>query len=385
MEEDNVLDVTDQSLDKYKAAGEIANNTLKALLKTIAPGKTTTELCSLGNKLIQTQCDGIFNNKKTADGKPMKKGVAFPVCISVNECAGNNCPMKTEPGQVLAAGDVVKIDLGVHIDFYCAVAGHTVVVGATPEAKVKGPSADVVLAALHGAQIAYKIIQVGATNQQVTDAMAKVAEAYGVNAVQGVLMHQIKHGVIDGNNSIILREEQDQAVDEWAFEAGRIYTVDVIMSTGAGKPIEKDARTTVFKRDLARKYQLKMQASRALLSEVDAKHSPFPFSLSQVEDEKHARLGVKECVDHGLFARYPVLFEKPGDLVAQFKYTVLIMPSGVVTLLTGFPVDVTQPLVESDKALTPELAEIMARVHADKKAKKKAAGGGDAAVKPAAQ
>jgi len=382
MEDDNALDVTEQNLDKYKAAGEIANNTLKALLKAVAPGKTTTELCVLGNKLIQTQCDGIFNNKKGSDGKPLRKGVAFPVCVSVNECAGNHSPMKSEAGQTIAAGDVVKIDLGVHIDFYCAVAAHTVVVGATPEAKASGAKADVVAAALHGAQVAYKLMQPGATNQQITDAMKKVAEVYGVNTVQGVLMHQIKHGVIDGNNAILLREEQDQSVEEFEFEAGRIYTIDVLMSTGAGKPHEKDARPTVYKRDVARRYQLKMQASRNLLSEIDQNFSPFPFSLCQVEDERQARLGLKECVDHGLLNKYPVLYEKPGDVVAQFKYTVLIMPSGVVTLLTGFPVDATQPLIQTDKTLTPELAEIMARVHATKKAKKKAAA---AEEKPAAQ
>jgi len=184
MEEDNVLDVNDASLDKYKAASEIANNTLKALLVATVAGKTTTDLCALGNKLIQAQCEGVFKGKKNAEGKPMRKGVAFPVCISVNECAGNNCPMRTDAGQVLQNGDVVKIDLGVHIDYYLAVTAHTVVIGATADAKVKGKTADLVLSALHGAQIALKTIQVGASNYQVTDAMKTVSECYGVNAVQ---------------------------------------------------------------------------------------------------------------------------------------------------------------------------------------------------------
>jgi len=336
MEEENEpMDISDATLDKYKAAGDIANKALEALLKVVVPGKTTTDLATLGNKLVEKLCDGVYKDKKNADGKPMRKGIAFPVCISVNECCGNNSPMKTDPGQALAEGDVVKIDFAVHIDYYLAVVAHTVVVGANPESKIKGKVADVVLATLHGAQIALKTIEVGATNQQVTDALRKVSECYGVNTVQGVLMHQMKHGVIDGNNCILLREEQDQMVEDFQFEAGRVYTIDVFMSTGAGKPIEKDARPTVFKRDVAKKYQLKMQASRNLLTEVDQSHAPFPFSLSQITDEKQARLGLKECVEHGLFTKYPVLYEKPGDVVAQFKYTVIIMPSGVVTTSTG--------------------------------------------------
>jgi methionyl aminopeptidase len=39
-------------------------------------------------------------------------------------------------------------------------------------------------------------------------------------------------------------------------------------------------------------------------------------------------LALKECLGHGLLHAYPVLYEKPGELTAQIKGTVLLMPSG---------------------------------------------------------
>lgn len=39
-------------------------------------------------------------------------------------------------------------------------------------------------------------------------------------------------------------------------------------------------------------------------------------------------MGIKECLNHGLLHPYPVLYEKSGDIVAQFKATVLLMPNG---------------------------------------------------------
>lgn len=45
------------------------------------------------------------------------------------------------------------------------------------------------------AEVAAKLIKPGNTNQQVTDAVAKVAKAFDVNAVQGTLMHQMKRCV----------------------------------------------------------------------------------------------------------------------------------------------------------------------------------------------
>merc|ERR1712071_389676 len=43
---------------------------------------------------------------------------------------------------------------------------------------------------------------------------------------------------------------------------------------------------------------------------------------------KKARMGVVECVAHKLLEPFHVLYEKPSEMVAQFKFTVLLMPNG---------------------------------------------------------
>merc|ERR1712198_458895 len=113
-----------------------------------------------------------------------------------------------------------------------------------------------------------------------------------------------------------------------------VYAIDVIVSTGDGKGREEDARTTVFKkRDIV--YQLKLKASRVFFSEMDKRFALMPFTLRAFEDEKKARMGVVECVKHGLCDPYPVIFEREGDVVAQFKFTVLLMPSGPLRITGG--------------------------------------------------
>lgn len=54
----------------------------------------------------------------------------MPTCVSVNNCVCHFSPLLSEPPVVLKVGQVVKIDLGAHIDGYIASAAHTVVVGA---------------------------------------------------------------------------------------------------------------------------------------------------------------------------------------------------------------------------------------------------------------
>ena len=60
--------------------------------------------------------------------KQIEKGVAFPTCISINEICGHYSPLKSEDTD-LKEGDLVKIDLGVHIDGFVALVAHTLIVG----------------------------------------------------------------------------------------------------------------------------------------------------------------------------------------------------------------------------------------------------------------
>jgi len=83
----------------------------------------------------------------------MEKGIAFPTCLSINEICGHYSPLVSDANEkeienaILKDGDVVKIDLGVHIDGYISLVAHTIVCQANKDSKVGGKKADVILAA----------------------------------------------------------------------------------------------------------------------------------------------------------------------------------------------------------------------------------------------
>ena len=52
-------------------------------------------------------------------------GIAFPCCISVNNCICHYSPLTHDADTVLKEGDLAKIDLGAHIDGFIAVVAHT--------------------------------------------------------------------------------------------------------------------------------------------------------------------------------------------------------------------------------------------------------------------
>jgi len=379
-EEEEITDLSNSDVcTKYQETAKIVNLALTGLVSQCVAGAKIIDLCQFGTTILETQTAKLYNKK--VDGVPVEKGVAFPVCISVNEVICNHSPLSSEELEPLKVGDTVKIDLGCHIDGYIAVAAHTLVVSESvdsPPESVDGELGNVAVAAYNAMLVAANAIRAGAKNTEVTEVVQRVASNYGVSPIATVRMHQMKRFVIDGVKEVALREptaedieEGEEKVPECTFDQAEVYAIDVAMTTGDGKVKPGDLRTTVFKRNVEANYRLKMKASRYVLTEVDKKFPTLPFTLRHFDDERQAKMGVTECVSHGLIVPYPSLHEKVEATVAHFKCTVLLLPSGTVQV-TGLPLpSYFKSEKEPDEETSIVLKEIAEK--ADKKAKKKAA------------
>jgi methionine aminopeptidase len=131
----------------------------KAIGLCVADADVST-VCGTIDDFIAEELTKTFSNKKS---KKLERGIAFPCCLSVNEIAGHFSPCPDDSIK-LANEDLVKIELGAHIDGYAANAAHTIVVGG----KSKGKQAEAVLAAYNAFRAATRTLKVGGLNQDVT-------------------------------------------------------------------------------------------------------------------------------------------------------------------------------------------------------------------------
>lgn len=83
-----------------------------------------------------------------------------------------------------------------------------------------------------------------------------------------------------------------------------------------------------------------------------------------------AKVGVRECMEHGLIMDYPILAETKGEFVAQFKATVVVQPKSVAILCGGKALHGADGYV-SDKKLSDELNTLIASDLWKKEEKKK--------------
>lgn len=103
---------------------------LKAVVGAAAAGVSVLSLCEKGDAFIMAETGKIFKKEKE-----MKKGqslvhcishhnflwlftpiihflfagIAFPTCVSVNNCVCHYSPLKSDPDVILKDGDLVKM------------------------------------------------------------------------------------------------------------------------------------------------------------------------------------------------------------------------------------------------------------------------------------
>ena len=318
-EEDTTLNNSDVVV-RYKKAAQWANEVLTHVVSLVKAGAKVGELCLEGDKMINEKVKQLFKGKD--------KGIAFPTSVSVNSAVCHNSPSPGDDGfdQLIATNDLVHIDLGIQVDGYIAVVAHTVHVTEDGKLNPESKEANIIAAAHAALDAAVRNVRPGVSVYAVTEIIEKVAAAYNVHVVEGVLSHQMKRFIIDGSKAIACKDIAEQKLHDYDFAPMTVWGIDILFSTNGRKGYnlkERDAKCSIFKTTLDCKYRAKLQAAQEVHKEVEKKFGTFPFAVRNLE-HKRARLGLNDLTKHEALAPFPVLYEKEGEAVAHFKSTVLI-------------------------------------------------------------
>lgn len=68
------------------------------------PNSSVREICEFGDSLLLNETNKVFKKEKE-----LKKGIAFPTCVSVNNCICHFSPIPKDPDVILKDGDLVKM------------------------------------------------------------------------------------------------------------------------------------------------------------------------------------------------------------------------------------------------------------------------------------
>ncbi|KAJ3052110.1 putative metalloprotease arx1 [Rhizophlyctis rosea] len=314
-------------VNKYHSAAAIANEAMRRVLEQVQIGRRVIDICKLGDDYILSTASKMF--------KKGERGIARPTCLSINNVVRNYCPCDDDQ-TVLVAGDVVKIELGAHIDGYIATLAHTTVMNPNPQQPITGPTADAICAAYYASQIALRLIKPGTSSSEVIDAISRVTAAFNCRPVDGTSSFVIKRYLLEGGNELPNVLDPSNPTEPFTFQSSEAYSLNIFVSTGTGQLQPSPLRPTIFQRDVTINYPLKLKSARQLLQTVSHTFGVFPFPLrAALEVDPKFRIGLNECVGHGVMVPRDVMGDVEGSKVAHFGVTVLVLASGTMVMTGG--------------------------------------------------
>lgn len=342
---DPLLQLTNrENINKYKTAGKIASSVLDKLIDVTTIGTNVYDICKLSDALIMDEVYAVYTDIKF-------KGIAFPTSVSINNIAGYFSPLPNDK-TVINNGDLVKLELGVHIDGFPALVVYTIFINENNENNVNAiineKKSNVIKAVNEASKEILKNMKPGVTNCDIVKILEKCALKYKCNlpfvnesiddigsVAPGTLSHQMSRSVINGYNNdddifihrfILSRNNENYGfqMSENTLEENEVYGIDIVMSSGVGKLV-KVMEPTIFRKILYidgqfNKVDLKLQASRATLNKFN---TIFPITVRNIDDNKF-RLGLKECINKGVLEPYTPFQEKEGEYIARAKFTVIV-------------------------------------------------------------
>ncbi len=292
------------AMEKYRKAGEIAAEAREKSKDLIEKGMTYLEAAEEIEEFIREK-----------GAKP-----AFPVNISRNEEAAHYTPGK-DPGRKFKEDQVVKIDIGTHIDGY--VGGDTAyTIDFTEE------NQELVKASEEALENAISLVEKGRNTSEIGKEIKKTIEEKGFKPVRNLTGHGLKRWN-SHSNPTIPNIPTENGVD---LKEGEIIAIEPFASTGEGR-IKKGSHTEIY--SYSEDIQVRNKTARKLLKHTKKEYRSLPFAKRWITEDYNdlkLKLALKKLTDRKGLKAYPVLKDDEGSLVSQAEKTLKVEKDGCEVL-----------------------------------------------------
>lgn len=245
---------------------------------------------------------------------------AFPVQSSRNELAAHYCA-SPEDDTRYAAGDLAKLDIGVHVDGYVVDTAVSVNVGDHPGNR---PLIEAAQAAL---EAAIAVAGPGVEVRRVSRAIETAIESRGLRPMQNLCGHGVGRWTVHCPPAI----PNVAGLDDGArFTPGRAVAIEPFATDGLGLITERGV-AQVFRADPTR-----LNGPGTTGPILDALHELRGLPFSRRDLARFPRALVEQTLEElrraGILACYAPLAEAGGRPVAQAEHTLWIGEDGVEVL-----------------------------------------------------
>ena len=294
-----------ETFEAYVKAGRIAAQAREYGKSLIKVGASLLEVSEAIEKKI-TELGGEF---------------AFPPQISINDIAAHYCAGVDDP-TVFKQGDVVKLDIGVHVNGFVGDTALTVVLSNDEKLNLLAEASREALSA------ALKVIKPGVTLSDIGKTIHAEITKRGFSPIRNLSGHGLDQFIIHDKPSI---PNFDTGSEE-ELEQDQVIAIEPFASTGAGI-IYESSNPTIF--SLKATKPVRSPMAREVLKDLE-KYNGLPFALRWIV-KKHGQgkvsFALRELKKLEILQEYPPLPDKAHGLVSQAEHTLIVREKPVITTL----------------------------------------------------
>lgn len=284
--------------EKIIKAGEIVSKVREETVKKIKPGVKLYDIAEF-----------VENRIREFGGE-----VAFPCNISINDIAAHYTPYYGDE-KVFSENDIIKLDLGAHVDGYIGDSAITVDLSGSYN-DLKKASEDALNTVIKEINPPMNVGEMGAIIQE-------VIESYGYKPISNLSGHVMHQYVLHSGVSVPNVKENTRDY----INVGDVVAIEPFATDGFGQ-VKDGSERYIFKYLASR--PVRLPVARKVLKIIENKYAYLPFAerwLSN-EDPKY-RGAIRNLMSSGCLYGYPTLIEKNHGMVTQTEHTIVITENGV--------------------------------------------------------
>ncbi|MFW6121998.1 MAG: type II methionyl aminopeptidase [Petrotogales bacterium] len=292
----------DAIYNKYKQAGAIAAAARNYGAGLLKPRVSVLEVANQVESMIL---------KKGA-------GIAFPVNISIDERAAHFSP-RNDDGLILKQGDVVKLDVGAHIDGYIADTATTVEVGTHNHSSMIKASNDAL-------EKAIGLIRAGIDLSEIGEIVEKTIKSYGYKPISNLTGHSLEQYQLHSGISV---PSVSISRGKYKPKKGDVLAIEPFATDGEGRVISGEGSNIYLCNKSLRLKMARDQRAKMSFKRLYAKFKTLPFAQRWCNDLlPGVDLTLKKLSFLGLIKQFPQLIEAKKGIVTQSEHTVIIKEDG---------------------------------------------------------
>ena len=282
-----------EMLEKYRKAGRILAEVLQEARPKVEVGSSLLEVAEF--------VEGAIRSK---GAKP-----AFPCNISLDRNAAHYTP---PPGDKSTFGEnMIKLDVGVHVDGYVADAAITIDLGGHP---------DLVEASEAALKAALEIVAPGVSTGLIGATIEEAITSYGYKPVSNLTGHGLSRYEAHDEPALPNKAMKTGIT----LKEGDVIAIEPFATNGSGR-ISEAPINEIYGFSAPR--PVRMPQARVLMKEIQERYKTLPFARRWLKEER-AEYALMQLLRNGSVHRYPVLWEVEGALVSQAEHTVVIFENG---------------------------------------------------------